>query len=555
VTGRRARAIPGPRSVLLGAAVVLIASSQCRRKMPDPVVEDLSVKPGDQVPVTGGQVVVHLRTEPAHLNTLVLSDLWATRVSLHMIHETLVREDPRTYEYVPGLAERWEITHDERGNPTYTFHLRRGVRWHDGKPFTSRDVMFTFDKLFDPEVRAHVIRPSFEPYVDSYEAPDDHTFRIVCKKTYYAFLTAIDDLPILPLHAMADGDLNTHERNRRPVGTGPYKFASWKAGRKIVLARNPEYWGETGYVDRIVYLYVQNPPMAAQLARKGRVDFIDRVHRPEAIDEEFRTRFREVVDQPVMLSMFVVNHGRELFRDVRVRRALAQLFDADSVLRKLVRGRGSRTTSLYYPKLPSYHGGLAPHPFDPEGAARLLDQAGWTDSDADGVRDRDGESSALTLLVPLRSRLEKYATVYQEALRKVGIRVHIAKLEWPVINERLQAHDFDMLVLTVSWPSPHMDPYELLHGTQRTKGGANYANYADAKMDSLLEAMRVELDAEKRRQIDLRIQELAHQEVVYIPLFNYHVVGMAHRRIRGVEPSAEWYQLDRWWIPKRLQRN
>ena len=521
-----------------------------------PPVSPWEPRPGDEVPVPGGQVVVHLESEPGKLNSLIYPDAWGYYVTMHMIHETLVREDPRPpYAYQPGLAERWEVSPDKL---TYTFHLRDGVRWHDGQPFTSRDVKFTFEKMFDPHVSAEGPRGTYGSLgCNTWDTPDDRTFRLFCKKPHFLFLTNIDELPILPAHAMGDGDFNEHERNHRPLGTGPYKFDHWTPGSEIVLVRNDDYWGRKGYLDRIVYQYVENPHTAVQLAGKGEIDFVSRVRELDQptvrSDPKFTANFAQLVHSPNAFYALQFNNERPMFRDRRVRRAMAHLFDADTILQSIMNGLGTHIATIYYDGIPGWHGDLIPYPFDDERARQLLDEAGWKDTDGDGVRDKDGKPLRFTFLYPTISlSVGRWVTGYQQALRKAGVQMEIGTLEWPVFLERMRGHKFDMMAMSNSFLSARMDVFEVYHSSQ-AKNGYNYANFKNAEMDGLLEAMRSELDESKRTPLDLRIQELAYEELPFIPLFRPQLVAIVHKRIHGVTTSPEWYQLNEWWIPKRLQ--
>ncbi|MEK6606879.1 MAG: ABC transporter substrate-binding protein [Myxococcota bacterium] len=509
----------------------------------------------DGPPVAGGQIVVHLEVEPAHLSLFINPDLWTRRITVPMVYDTLLREDAKTFEYTPALAQRWEVSPD---NLSYTFHIRPGVTWHDGTPFTSKDVKFTFDKLYDPSVRAQAMRASFEPFCDRWEAPDDATFVLHCRKRYFMMLSSIADLPIQPAHIFGKGDFNKHEYLRKPVGTGPYRFESWTAGREIVLARNDAYYGKKGFLDKIVYMFVESPVTAVQLAKKGELDFMGRVREAQWVgevqtDAALRENFQRITDWPNGFAFLVFNTARPIFADKRVRQALASLFDRQRILDTIMHGQGRLTDSVYYFKLPSYAKDLPPVVYDPERAKKLLDEAGWKDSDGDGVRDRDGKPFHLTYLATVGSTtMQKWLTLFQEDLRKAGVTLEISTVEWATFQERLRKHNFDAGSLVSVWTSPRMDPFELFH-TSQIADGQNYASYSNLELDRLLEQMRSELDETKRAALDRRIQQITREELPIFPQYNNAVNAIVHKRIRGVVTSPMWYQLQEWWIPKALQ--
>jgi len=552
---------PTPLLVLSLATTVVLHGACSKKKSPEPKlpppVPKLDEQAGDEVPVPGGQVVVHLESEPGMLNLLIHPDAWSARISMGLIHEPLVREDPRDYAYAPGLAERWEASPDSR---TWTFHLRT-ARWHDGKPFSSRDVAFTFEKMFDPEVRADLIRASFASFgCAKWETPDDRTFRLFCEKPPFLLLTSLGLLPILPAHAMGDGDFNKHPKNREPLGTGPYRFDHWTPGREIVLVRNDDYWGRKGYLGRIIYQYVESPVTAVRLATRGEIDFVSRVREPQWVDNvqndpKLKANFNQFVDWPNQHLVLVCNTKREVFQDVRVRRALAHLFDAETILETVMRGMGKRIATVYYDKAPGYHEGLLPYPFDPDRAGQILDEAGWKDGDGDGVRDRKGTPLRFEfLLSTVSSTLKRIVARYQQDLKKAGIQMDISPIEWIQLVERMRSREFDMLGTGHDFISPRTDPFDLYHSSQSQEGG-NYAGYESREMDAALEAMRAEPDERRRVALDRRIQEIAYEDLPYIPTFTQQVNAIVHKRFRGVYTSAEWYQLDDWWVPKRLQRS
>jgi len=168
-------------------------------------------------------------------------DAWTYRITAHNLFEGLVRIDPRTNDVEPELAERYEVTPDGK---RYTFTLRQGVKWHDDVPMSARDVKFTFDRIFDPKVSAASTRATLAQFVDKVTVKDAKTVVITLKQRSFYFLQALAAVMILPSHRMSSGDLNRHPLLRKPIGTGPYRFASWKSGQRIRLRRFAGYWGK-----------------------------------------------------------------------------------------------------------------------------------------------------------------------------------------------------------------------------------------------------------------------------------------------------------------------
>lgn len=498
-------------------------------------------------PQAGGKLVIHLEVEPQTLTPCLTPDVWGMRMVSHQVLQTLVREDPRTGNYVPELAERWEV----QAGTSYTFHLRRGVRWHDGQPMTAYDVQFSFD-LYTRNPRFAYCGAILAP-VKSWEAVDLQTFQVVLKAPQFNFLSGLDELQVLPAHIWSRGDPNQNKAARAPLGTGPYRFGRWTTGQEIVFERNSAYWGKPAHPERLVFKYVQNPVVALQLARKGEIDFLPRVREAQWVDtvqhdQVLKRDFVRLEDWPNNFSYLVLNTSHPLFADRRVRKAMAHLLDRSRILRDVMYGLGKLITGPYYVHSPSYHPTLKPIAFDPQKAGQLLDEAGWKDTDGDGVRDHHGQPLRFTFLATAASTtLLRWATVYQEDLRKAGVQMEISPIEWAQFLERLRQHKFEMAALVALTQSRVDDRYEMLHSSQ-VRGGQNYAGYQNAALDRLLEQIRGELVDERRYVLEHRVAELMAYDVPVIFLFMHPYLGLVHRKVRGVYASPEWYQLPEWWI-------
>ena len=497
------------------------------------------------------ELVIHMEVEPPHLVVMLKRDFWSMRIASDNIFESLIRINPRGLALEAELATRWEVSEDRL---TYTFHLRRGVRWHDGKSFSGQDVKFTFDKLMDEQVRAAAVRASLAPFMERYELVKPDVFRITCKKASPLFIHTIANLDILPAHLLRKGDLNNHPFLRKPVGTGPYRFSSWRSRRQIELELNPLYWGRRSRIDRLVYRVVGNAEVALKLARRGELHFIPRVKPAHWVgqvrkDAVFRQRFIKTRHYPPGVLFVALNHRRPLFKDVRVRRALAMLLDLDTITRRILHGLMERAGALYWFKDPDYDASIKPIPFAPARASKLLAEAGWTDSDADGVLDRGGVPFRFTFMVTATSKnTRRWLTMYKEQLRKAGVVMEISPMEWKPYMSRVRERNFDVAVLgMVMTNPPHTDLYSQLHSSQR-KEGQNWSGYSNPAVDALLEQIRTEFDPAARRRLSLKVQKILYRDVALIPLFSEMSPGLVSRKVHGVYTSALWFQPRDWWM-------
>jgi peptide/nickel transport system substrate-binding protein len=493
---------------------------------------------------------IHTESEPAHLVSLLRPDAWAHRITAHNLFESLVRMDPRTYEFKGELASTWKRSADSL---TYTFYLRHGVKWHDGKPFTGEDVKFTFDRIMDEQVRAASVRATLEPFIASYRLVKPDRFEIVCKRPSPWFLVNIADVSILPAHLMRKGDLNKHPLLRKPVGTGPYKFKRWDTGRRIELERFDDYWGTKPRIGRLSYRIIQNPETAIKLARRRELDFVSRIRAAQWTtvvqkDPVLRHEFIHVKNTSPGTNYVLFNHRRKLFKDARVRRALAHLLDVRMITKKILHGLGRPIGALYWFKDPHHAKALEPVRFDPEGAARLLRDAGWTDSDKNGVLDKDDEPFRFVFLLVAASKTHRrWLTIYQQELRKAGIVMEISPIDWAAYLDRIRKHDFDMGALGMVQVGPFTDLYLQFHSSQ-IDDGQNYGAYSNPRADALLERIRTEMDPKRREKLSQEVQALLYREMPVIPLFSLVDPGIVSRRVHGVYSSALWYQVRDWWI-------
>ncbi len=544
------RAAPRPL-LALTLALALPALTGCqRRDRPGGPAPGAAAAPGG-ARAEGGRaqtLAIYLEAEPAHLLPMIRPDFWAKRITSHNILESLVRIHPRTLAVVGELAERWEVSADGK---VYTFALRRGVRWHDGAPFSAADVAFTLDRLLDEGVNATSARAALQPFLQRYEVLDGGRLRLTCKVASPFFLPALGDLDILPRHLLAGRDLNTHPFARRPLGTGPYRFAAWQAGQQIELRRFGGYWGEAPAIARQVYRLVSSPDLAIKLARRGELDLIPRVRAAQwegvvQQDAVLRRDFVQLRYFPPGFSFLMLQHEQARFRDPRVRKALAMLLDLDTILARVMGGIGQRVGSLYWFRDPHYDASIPLVPYDPPGALRLLREAGYGDSDGDGVLDRGGQPLRLTFLVASVSKSQqRWATLYQQALRRAGIEMAIRSLEWQVFIDRLGKRQFDMAALGMRQSGPHTDLFSQLHSSQ-IEGGQNYSAYRSPEADRLLEAVRTEMDDGRRRELARELQRLLARDVALIPLFAEEEPGLVSRRVKGVQVSPLWYPLRTW---------
>ena len=491
-------------------------------------------RPGAGTPAPK-RFVFPLPIEPATLNFVSGTDQSSVLVQ-RLVGDLLVDHDP-DLRVVPRLAASWDRSADGK---VLTFHLRPGVRFHDGAPCTSDDVLFTYERIVDPASKAVGRVDPFLP-IERVEAPDPLTVRVTYREPYAPALRGWE-VPILPAHLYRGVDFATAPQNRAPVGTGPFRFVSWDAGQRIVLDANPDYWGGRPRIDGIDLRIIPSSDTALQALLAGEVDYA-RLQPPQwearSGDGAFRERFREVRFVP-LFYYYIAWRGdgsNPFFADPRVRRAMTLALDREGSVRSVYKGLGQLAASPFQGLL---EGDLpAPPPLDPAAAGRLLDEAGWRADPKTGQRARGRVPFRFTLLVYSGGEDHvQFAQVAQQNLKTLGVEMRIERLDWQTLWSRLKTGQFEA---AMSGFMPGADPdslYGLLHSSQ-IDGGQNYAALKDPDVDAWLDAARRTLDETARTTLYRRVEERVIDRQPYSFLFAPVVLAAMSRNFDGARPSPQ----------------
>ncbi|MBN1283547.1 MAG: peptide-binding protein [Proteobacteria bacterium] len=475
-----------------------------------------------------GRLAQSLPSDPPTLNPVLATDTTSGEIN-NYVYESLLDRDNATLELKPRLAESWEISPDHL---SYTFRLRRGVRWHDGAPFTADDVAYTFERIMDPKVDAASLRNYFRD-VKRVDKLGDHAVRVVYSEPYFKALEIIGGATILPRHVFDDGqDFNSHPANRMPIGTGPFRFEEWKTGRVIKLVRNEEYWGEKPDLSGFTFEIIPDQNIRFEMLKKGASD-VEGL-RPiqwarQTGGDKFLRRFDKRRYWMPNYSYIGWNTQNPLFSDRRVRHAMTMLTNRTQILEKILLGQGEIVASGFYKFGPQYDPSIEPLPYDPAAARRLLAEAGWADHDGDGIIDKDGLPFRFTLLAAAGSSFARsLALILREDLARVGIDMSIRQLEWATMLKLLTERSFEATQLAWSLPITQ-DPYQLWHSSQRDRG-SNFIGFSDPRVDEIVERARREFDEAKRDAMYREFQRIVHEEQPYTFLFiNPSLVAVSKR--------------------------
>ncbi|MBN1845916.1 MAG: hypothetical protein JW810_09550 [Sedimentisphaerales bacterium] len=494
--------------------------------------------------------------EPATLLCLSAeADAYTRWITLTDIFETLLEEDFEGAGLVPLLAGSYAVSPDAR---EITFYLRDDIRFSDGVPVTAADVLFTYRTILDPGLDLAAQRHRLGNVKELVKL-DDRTVRFVFHQPHWQSLQIAGSLPVLPRHVYQFDDPAEFRRNRQPVGSGPYVFESWDAGRQIVLGRNERYWGPKPPLRKRVYRFITNKAAALQALRAHQVDLI--IPTPQqyvelADDPAFQREFYTLSYWNRGAPSYVLawNQGQALLRDRDVRRALTHLLDREGIVRHLLQGRGRMITGPFYRYGSGYDDSIEPWPYDPDQAGRLLERAGWTDSDQDGIRDRDGVAFQFSLSYPAGNVIfEQIAKLYRDQAAAAGLRIDADPLEWSLFNGRLRQRSYQAALLGVGGEDRD-DPFCYWHSSQAEGAGGNFTGFSSGPADALIEQIRVCLDPDRREGLFQELHRLLHEEQPCTFLFTRPSLRFVDRRFENVRVHPLGLRPLEWYVPAAVQR-
>ncbi len=479
------------------------------------------------------QLIISSIGDASFLNPVLAQDSASSEIN-GFVFNGLLKYD-KDLVLVGDLAESWEVK--EGARPEITFTLRPGVRWHDGRPFTAEDVRFTYQTIMDE--KTNTVRRSDYELVDRLEALDARHLRVIYKEPFSPGLSSWT-MGIIPKHLLAGADINTTPFNRRPVGTGPFKFGEWVSDEKITLTANPDYFEGRPHLDRIIYRIIPETSLSEIELLTGGIDLFNTYpHQYQRMSRDPRlTLYR----YPSLGYTYIgYNQNSFLFQDRRVRQALTMAVNREEMITFILFGLGRQATGPFPGHLWYADPKVAPWPFDPERARRALKEAGWEDRDGDGILEKDGQPFRFTLITNSGNEVRKdVGVLIQRYWQDVGIDVKLEMYEWSVfLKNFINPRHFDACIL--GW-SLGVDPdaYNIWHSKQ-IKDGFNFIGYRNPEADRLWEAGRREYQPEKRRQIYHQLQALLAEDQPYTFLFVSDALPALIRKFQVAEkdPSGK----------------
>lgn len=512
---------------------------------------------------------MEIGSDPTTLNPITSSDRYASTVFSY-VNDRLLTVDPDTYDWKPNLAVKWKVSKDGR---KITYTLREGVKWSDGQPFTAEDVKYSYDVYSE----GRFLGPALKSYLDDLQEVkvlDPKTVEFTFKETYFKNFEVISSFfSIIPKHFYGVGDPKDPKFNKTLIGTGPYVLEEWSKGQKIILKRNPNYFGTNDpflkrffHFDRIFFRIVKESAVALELLKKGDIDY-NYPMRPEDYvtktkGEEWGKKVFAVKtsnNHPDNYNYGFIgwNEANPLFKDRDVRVAMSHLINRDFMIEKFRFGLSEKATGPFGNKSPASSPKVKPIPYDPKKATELLKKNGWKLTDKGMVKTINGKETPFEFtLIAGNPDLEKYLTVIKEDMKKVGITMNIKIVEFNNLIKLMDERKYEAMTLSWSVGSLEPDLKQIWHSNAIAPPGDNFVGYNNPELDKVIDQIRVTLDKKKRMELSHKAHELIAADQPYSFFFNNKFTIYANTaRIKKMKDTFKYdIGVDTWTVDTKAAK-
>jgi len=498
----------------------------------------------------GGDLTVLMAQEPATLTSSFNTALPLGTVSTKMLEGLLTYDAGMNPK--PGLAREWSVSPD---GLTFTFKLRPGVKWHDGKPFTSADVAFSAMKVWK---ELHPRGRTIYANLTDVETPDPLTAVFKLSKPSPVLLSALHayESQILPKHIYEGTDIANNPANNAPIGTGPFKFKEWRRGQYVIVEKNPDYW-DAGkpYLDRVIFRTVTDAGARSAALESGATDigFFSPVSLAEA-DRLKKSRVVEVetkgYEYATPMFFMELNLRKKPLDDVRVRQALAHAIDKKFIIDNIFLGYAAPVTGPIQTSSKFYTPDTRQYPYNPALANKILDDAGYK-KDASGFRFTITHDP-----VPQGDEHAQTADYIKQAFAAIGVNVDVKRQDLASQIKRVSSWEFDMSsnpLFAMFDPALGVTRLFWSKNIRQNVPFNNTTGFTNAAMDAAIEAQAGEPDAEKRKQHFITLQKIAQEELPLLYMLEVKYLTIANRRVRNhtTDGAAAFGSFADVWMDKR----
>jgi peptide/nickel transport system substrate-binding protein len=497
-----------------------------------------------------GTLIVLSDREPDDLNPLTY-DTNPSYQLVHLLFRAIGRRDSTLSNYVPDLAERWE----QPDPSTVLIHVRPGLKWHDGQPVRAQDVVFTIERQKDPNLGSP--RSADVDAVASARAVDSATVEVKLTRTGPAALNALLEVVPVPEHLLKDvavAQMKFAPFGQRPIGNGLFRFGRWDRNQQVVLEANRDAPDGRPSLDRIIVRNIPDASARLTALMNGEGDLLPKLPAEQAARVEGSPNARLMHAARVRPAWIAWNVQKEPVSDVRVRRALLMGIDRATAVRAVLGAAGEPALSPIPPRLRQTSTAARPIPYDAAGAGRLLDEAGWRDSNGDGIRDKNGRPLAVEVEYSNSDPVRQDMLVrLQSDLRKIGVNLVPRAYESTTWVERLRAREFVGSFWGWGWGPGVLAPnaQAVFHSRSIPPHGPNFAGYRSPRADALIDSLLVEADAARAGQLWGSLEQLLIDDAVYAPIYldpEFYGVGKRFENVRLRGPEW-WEDVIFWHVP------
>lgn len=552
-----------------------------------PAVDTAGAAPGDWL-------IIRALVEPDRLNPVLLFTAQG-RIISEYLYDYLNNVDNVTNELKPNLAGLPEISPDHLA---YTYTLDKNARWSDGRPLTGEDVIFTMKATQSPFVDAANNRNAYTS-VKTVELVNNDPYKVkfTLSEPYFRSDFTLGQIAVIPKHIydpenftdklswenildpvkaaaeplnrkLAD-IMNAQQSSRDPsfvIASGPYMLESWIPGQSVTIKRNPAYWRASdipAYPSKLIFKFIQDNVTAIVSAKNKEIDFAP-VNPAEFFNElPDPSKFNIASCSSFGMSYEYIgwNYANPLFKDAKIRWALSQLVDRKSLINKVLYGQAVPIQShITYTDKKLLNSDLKEITYAPDKAKQILTEAGWKDSDGDGILDKiiDGKKTdfKFTILFNNSPVRKKILLIYIDALKSAGIIAEMQGMEIAVLSQRIRHHEFDAVIAGWSLGNLPADPYAIFHSTQSESNGSNFVSYKNPASDDLIDKYRFEFDEAKRIDLIKKWQQIIYDDQPYTFLWSNLTLYIYDKRLRNVRcyPIYSGAQYNEIWVPAQMQR-
>lgn len=551
------------------------------------------VKPGHDT------LMLYYPNDPNTINPILANDTVSEDFQRWVVDNLADRKFSNPDEWEPVLAEKWEF--DQKALE-YTIHLRKGVKWHPSKfpdgtviparEMTADDVKFTFDVIINKNVDAASLRSYYEDPDAKDESEkikirvtqvDKYTIKVKWTKPYFQSDEFTLGVTIIPKHVYsvdAKGEplsldiqseefakgFNDHWANSMLIGTGPMMLTKWAKNDRLELTRNPDYYDKPFYFNKVVFKNIPNSNTSLEMMLNGELDSASIPEKSLYVQTKEKAQVKEgkvKLDEYDYPGYRYIgwNFKREIFKERAVRTALAHAIPVQKIIDKVLYGLGKPLSGPFTPGSSSNDESLKPLQYDPEKSRKMLDDAGWKDSNSNGIRDKaiNGKLYELKFDFMIYSDAPMYKTIAEivkEEFRQIGVDVQISPVKWALMLEKLHKKEFDVCMLgwAMSWKQ---DLFQIWHSSQaETPESSNAIGYKNPELDKLIEELRITFDEAKQKELYHKMHKILYDDQPYAFLFVDKATGGHLSRIQNVNfykirPCKDHRE---WFAPPDLAR-